>query len=535
MISLYDDEVASKLESDLELRVYTSRLLGRDSSLVLHGGGNTSVKCRVDTPKERDANVLYVKGSGWDLATIESKGFAPVYMKRLLELAKLDRLSDEDMVKFQREAMLDSSAPNPSVEAILHAIIPFKFVDHTHADAVVSITNSKDGVKKIEEIYGDEVLIVPYIMPGFDLAKLVYKMTDGIDWSALKGIVLLNHGLFTFDDSAKISYENTIELVDRATKYIDKHISTIEYEELKPKVDLLELAKIRYEISKAKKSSTIQIFNQSPMALKFSQECDMSVVAPLTPDHSIRTKRVPLLIDGEIKKSLQKYIREYEEYFKRYSKEESMLNSAPNYAILKDRGALAFGKNPKDAKIVEDISNHTFEAIIKAQRLGGYVGLEEEQIFGVEYWSLEQAKLKKSKTNPPLEGKIAFILNAQSNITKSIIDSLREKGATIVLSSNKENRDSTICECVEILSKDGNFDEALESAIKSFGGVDIVVDLESENNFFESFEKLYPFLCYSLEPQYIVDKEIVDIERLESIDREKIVKIFIKEDIAKIL
>ena len=210
LTTLWDNEEASEFKTDLDLRVYTSRLLGRDASLVLHGGGNTSVKSTAVNLFGESEEILYVKGSGWDLATIEAEGFAPVKMDMLLKMAELKELSDTDMVKYQRLAMTNPSAPNPSVEAILHAIIPFKFVDHTHTDAVVTITNTDGGEQKIKELYGDKVLVIPYIMPGFVLAKLVYETTRDVDWSKLEGMVLMNHGLFTFADDAKESYEKTI-------------------------------------------------------------------------------------------------------------------------------------------------------------------------------------------------------------------------------------------------------------------------------------------------------------------------------------
>lgn len=223
MKSLWNEKEVKNIGQDpLALRVYTSRLLGRDTSLVMHGGGNTSVKAKVRDFFGIEQEVLYIKGSGWDLATIEAKGFAAVKMDALLRMAAMKQLTDADMVLQQRAAMLNPHAPNPSVEAILHAIIPYTYVDHSHADAVVAITNTPDGRKKIEGIYGKRVLIVPYVMPGFVLARKVYEMTHGTDWSKYDGIVLLNHGLFTFADSPQESYENHIKLVTKAEKFIQR-------------------------------------------------------------------------------------------------------------------------------------------------------------------------------------------------------------------------------------------------------------------------------------------------------------------------
>ncbi len=197
MKSLWNDKEASGSEGDpLRLRVYTSRLLGREPSLVLHGGGNTSVKTTATTLFGDREDLLYIKGSGWDLATIEAAGFAPVRLQVLTRMAELPRLTDTEMVRAQRAAMTDPGAPTPSVEAILHAIIPFTFVDHTHADAVVAISNTPGGEARIREVYQDRVLVVPYVMPGFVLARKVFELSRGLDWSRYEGMVLLHHGDF---------------------------------------------------------------------------------------------------------------------------------------------------------------------------------------------------------------------------------------------------------------------------------------------------------------------------------------------------
>ena len=214
MNSLWNDEEAARCgPSPLDLRVYTSRLLGRDPSLVLHGGGNTSVKTTVADVFGDRHEVLYVKGSGWDLATIEAAGFAPVRLEPLRRMADLEALSDTEMVRWQRAAMLDPAAPTPSVEAILHAIIPDPFVDHTHADAVVAVSNTPDGERRVRSIYGDGVLIVPYVMPGFVLARRVRELTRTLDWNRCRGLILMHHGVFSFGPDAKTSYQRMIELV----------------------------------------------------------------------------------------------------------------------------------------------------------------------------------------------------------------------------------------------------------------------------------------------------------------------------------
>ncbi len=231
MESLWNDTAAAAADGDpVAQRVYSSQLLGRDPSLVLHGGGNTSVKTQVTNVFGDTEDILYVKGSGWDLATIEREGFAPVRLDALRRMATLETLSDADMVRMQRSAMIDPSAPDPSVEAILHAIIPFTFVDHTHADAVVTLTNTLRGVEILGEVYGEGIFIVPYVMPGFELARKVFTMTRDIDWQQIEGMILLNHGVFTFGNDARSSYERMIGIVTRAEEYLDAHAPLSEAE-----------------------------------------------------------------------------------------------------------------------------------------------------------------------------------------------------------------------------------------------------------------------------------------------------------------
>src|SRR5229473_3842736 len=223
MHSRWQDSDAQKFDGALAQRVYTSRLLGQDHALVLHGGGNTSVKIRERNIFGDEEDILYVKGSGWDLETIEAPGFAPLRLERVLRLATLERLSDAQMVKEPRSAMTDPAAPTPSVETILHALLPDRFVDHTHADALLAITNTADGEQRVREIYGDSVVVLPYVMPGFDLARLAARQFPKDSGPRTVGVVLLNHGFFSFGETARESYERMIELVRRAEDYLRRH------------------------------------------------------------------------------------------------------------------------------------------------------------------------------------------------------------------------------------------------------------------------------------------------------------------------
>src|SRR3989338_4989278 len=418
MKSLWEHREAKACGHDLlKLRVYTSRLLGRESSLVLHGGGNTSVKVLVKDFFGVSQDVLYIKASGWDLAAIERQGFAAVKMDVLKRMAAMKRLTDTQMVREQRAAMLDPNAPNPSVEAILHAIIPHRFVDHTHADAVAAITNTPHGRRRIEELYGKRVLIVPYVMPGFILARKVYEMTRGLDWKTCEGIVLLNHGIFTFADDAKVSYERMITLVSKAENYIRKQKIKIAVRHQKSAVDLSALVRLRQAVSKAQGRAVTARLKNDPRSLGFSGLSNVTTIASrgtLTPDHVIRTKSIPVIVGKDPQKSVMEYVRNYRAHFNRNNRKKVTeghpeqagrveglicLDPAPRWAVWPGQGLVTFGRCRAEADIVSDIVDHTVQAIQWAQGMGGWKVLSEQDIFEMEYWELEQAKLASANAS----------------------------------------------------------------------------------------------------------------------------------------
>lgn len=379
------------------LRVYTSRLLGQEKDLVLQGGGNTSLKVDEMDGDGNRLTALFVKGSGWDLESIEEAGFASLQLDALLELARLEKLADSDMVQRQREAMLNSGDPNPSVEAVLHAIIPFRYVDHTHADAVLAIMNTENGKELIKEIYGDRILIIPYVMPGFKLARMVYEQTRNIDWNRYKGMMLMHHGVFTFSNDAHDSYSRMIEFAARAEAYLQDsgaEIRLAEPQSASP--DSLE--SIRRSVSDIRERSITLNLDQSPDAVGFSNHPDLSQIAtrgPLTPDHSIFAKRIPVILQEDFSESIETYSREYKAYFERNTNgDQARLDPAPRWAVWPGKGLLSFGSNQKEAKTIIDIARHTAKVIQLSEHLGGWRPLTEAEIFEVEYWELEQAKLK---------------------------------------------------------------------------------------------------------------------------------------------
>jgi len=486
MQSLWNDQEAASFGTDpLGQRVYTSRLLGRNPELVLHGGGNTSVKSTEKDFFGDDVELCHVKGSGWDLATIEREGFSPVRMSALLKMAELPTMSDSDMVLQQRAAMTNPNAPAASIEAILHAIIPFKFVDHSHANAISALTCSKDGEARVKEVFGQRVIIVPYVMPGFILAKTVYELINGRDLRAegIDGLVLLKHGLFTFADDAKTSYELHIELVTKAEQYlVGKASLPVNLAESQSAAvsPLLSLAQLRKAVSVKRGFPQIARLLNSESQIGYTRIGSAAQRGPLTPDHSIRTKRIPAVVGEDIAAGVQQYAGDYAEYFKRNAKGETMLDPAPRFVLWQGHGIVAFGDTMKDANIVADIATHTANTIALAEATGGWEPLPEKDIFEIEYWELEQAKLRKGPARKVHQGKVALVTGCAAGIGFAIAESLAEQGAQVVgLDIDKD--------IPEIMAKIGGVgvvvnltnDEATQKAVafavEQFGGIDIVV------------------------------------------------------------
>src|SRR5580700_7966833 len=433
MTSLWNDQDAAHFKTDLEQRVYTSRLLGRDSSLVLHGGGNTSVKLTEPNLFGESVELLYVKGSGWDLASIEAPGFAPVRMDHLLQLSHLPELSDSQMANELRMATVRADAPAPSVEAILHAILPYKFVDHTHSDALASIVNLPSARERLSEIYGDRVVTIPYVMPGFALSRTCAEIFPKAATPNTIGMVLLNHGIFSFGATAKESYERMIQLVDLAEIYLQKHNCwQIAYETTAPTPAQVrfEVATLRNEISTAAGKPMILSVQEEAKFLAFAQRKDLDVIAtrgPATPDHVIRTKRIPLL-----GRDVGAYVQAYTDYFNtnaaRSKRSLQMLDPAPRIVLDPEIGMISVGKTAEEAAIAAELYDHTIDVISRAVVLDAWEPVTPEEAFDVEYWELEQAKLGKTGSTKPLLGEVALVTGAGSGIGKACAEELMQRG-----------------------------------------------------------------------------------------------------------
>jgi rhamnose utilization protein RhaD (predicted bifunctional aldolase and dehydrogenase)/NAD(P)-dependent dehydrogenase (short-subunit alcohol dehydrogenase family) len=486
MKNLWDPAEAAKCRSDLELRVYTSRLLGRDDTLVLHGGGNTSVKVREKNIVGQEEEILYVKGSGWDLETIEVTGFAPVRMAHLLKLAELETLSDPQMVNELAANVTRAGAPAPSVETILHAVIPHKFVDHTHADALLAITNTDEGEARVREIYGEEVLIVPYVMPGFELARECARRIKAEFKPSMIGMVLLKHGIFSFGESAEESYGRMISLVERAENYLKKQ-GAWELPARDPIGHIGRigpiLAMLRQEIARSAGSPVIMSTSSDPKSLAFARASNVGEISqrgPATPDHILRTKRLPM-----VGRDVNQYAAAYREYFASNApgakETKMMLDAAPRVVLDPEFGLTTAGGSAKEAAIARDLYSHTIDVITRAEALGGYRALSEEQLFEFEYWDLEQAKLRRAGKPKVFAGEIACVTGAASGIGKACVEALLERGAAVVgldldaqvatIAGQRADYLGLRCD----LTSEEAIAAALEQSVRQFGGLDILI------------------------------------------------------------
>ena len=508
-----DEEAAAAVASygergvpeDLALRVYTTRLLGSDPRLVLHGGGNTSVKSTAVDLTGETVDVLYVKGSGWDMATIEPPGLPAVQLNPLLGLAALDSLSDEDMVNFQRRNLLDSTSPNPSVETLLHAWVPHTFIDHTHANAALVLTDQPDGEAICRELYGDRMAIVPYIMPGFDLAKACKEISDA--HPEAEGLVLLKHGLFTFGATAREAYTRMIDVVSAAEERIEAGLgaplvaagwpaSTATPEAIAPTIrGLLANAS---DPAEGRFERFVLEFRTGEAILDYAGAADVaefSQVGTVTPDHAIRTKPWPLLLPHPGAGSLDEwtaaaadatrsYREAYVEYFERHNPRhggaKTMLDTSPRVVLVPGVGLFGAGPSASAARAAADLAETTVEVVTAAHRMGGFESISEADLFDIEYWSLEQAKLAGRKEDV-LARHVVAVTGGAGAIGRATAEAFRARGAEVaLLDLGGERLDeaaaATGCLAVPSDVTDAESVElAMRTVARTFGGLDILV------------------------------------------------------------
>ena len=492
------------VNEDVALCVYGTRLIGRNPDLVLHGGGNTSVKTTREDLYGNEETVLCVKGSGWDMAEILPAGLPPVRLSPLQKLKSLESLSDEEMVNCVRSNLLDSTSPTPSVETLSHAFLPHKFINHSHAAAILSVTNQENAEEICYEIFGKKMGIVPYIMPGFELAKRTLEVFE--QDSDVDGLILLNHGIFTFADEAKTSYECMIDAISAAEKTLaNSGKKVFEAVSATPKLkNLSSLAPIIRGVcvSQDEQINTGGIYSRNKFILEFrttdlilefvnGKELERySQAGVATPDHVIRTKNHPLILNLptvnesenyllRTKKLVEAFQEKYDSYFHRQVEskglEKTKLDSIPRVVLVPGLGLFGVGRTHKESVIAADIAESFINTVRGAEAIGRYKSLNESDVFDVEYWSLEQAKLSSSD-NQPLLGNVVAITGGGGTIGNAIADEFSKLGAEVAVldldfAEDKGSYFQLICDVTD----PANVKKAFERICKHFGGLDIVI------------------------------------------------------------
>jgi rhamnose utilization protein RhaD (predicted bifunctional aldolase and dehydrogenase)/NAD(P)-dependent dehydrogenase (short-subunit alcohol dehydrogenase family) len=491
---------------DLALRVYTTRLLGGDPALVLHGGGNTSVKTKAKDLLGDDVDVICVKGSGWDMGDIEPPGLPAVKLQPLRRLLALDKLSDEDMVNYQRINLLDSTAPNPSVETLLHAFLPHKFVDHTHSTAVLALTDQADGETLARDTFGSRMAYVPYTIPGFALAKSVARIYAANP--NVQGLILLRHGIFTFAEDAREAYELMIEMVTLAEDQLKRGKKTIVQANLPARLaSVTEIAPVlrgANALVNDRREGVVKrqilCFRTNEKILRYVNGAELtrySQQGVATPDHTIRTKNWPLIVpapdatrldewEKAVREAVDGFVARYHEYFARNNARvngvKKELDPYPRVILVPGIGLFGLGASAKDAAIAADIAENTVDVVGDAERMSTYRPISEEDQFDVEYWSLEQAKLGKA-AEKRLARRVAVITGGGSGIGAATARAMAREGAEVAVFDRDAQAAQAVAKQIggaalgldtDVTNPD-DVRRDFDAVVERFGGVDIVV------------------------------------------------------------
>ncbi|MDH3346713.1 MAG: bifunctional aldolase/short-chain dehydrogenase [Desulfobulbaceae bacterium] len=498
-----------EIPEDVALRVYTSRIIGKEADLVLHGGGNTSVKTEIKNILGESVEAIFIKGSGWDLSVIEPQGFPALDLNYLRKLRVLEELSDEEMVNQFRTHLLDASSPNPSIETLVHAFLPYKFIDHSHADAIVALTNQEKADEHIQKALGDKAAILPFIMPGFPLAQKTAELFEKNPH--VECIILKNHGIFTFGDDAQSAYDNMIKYVTMAEDYLAeaaKQVEPVERVEIVPPDPAVIMPILRGALNRGLEEEGdgfyLQLRDDAAIREVFDRvdAVELLVSGVLTPDHVIRTKNLPVFLDfswcdteetirNEIETALGEYSKAYETYFTTQVEgkgvSRTMLDTMPRVFMVRGLGLITAGRSMKDVRIAADIAEHTISTKVQGSCIGSYAPLADESIFDMEYWSLEQVKLGTRKM-AHLQSKVALVTGGGGAIAVGIGRQLLKAGACVVLTDVDQERLQRVeqglaaefgSDRLAALHMDVTNELSVENAFRQtatlFGGVDVVV------------------------------------------------------------
>jgi len=509
------DRWGERYGRDLALRAYSSQLIGVEPDLVLHGGGNTSLKALTKNIFDEEIPALFIKGSGIDLATIQPDGFAALDLDPLKRLRNLCALSEADMSNQLWLHRLNPAAPSPSVETLLHVFLPHRFIDHSHADALLCLSNQPEGETLLREAVGDAVTILPYIMPGFPLAMqvaLAFEKRPNVT-----GIIVAHHGLFTFYDDARTAYENHIAIVSACERFLKarrpKCLLTPAYrtEESAGRLAARIAPVLRGLLAKpsgdpdAPHRRLLLDWRADEEVLSFvnSQEAAaLSVAGPLTPDHVTRTKPFALFVAGplpevseglraHLKQAVTDYVARYEAYVSRHTASKSLggsrLDPLPRVVLIPGAGAFCFGRTKREAVVAADITVHTLRIKALAHAMGGYKPASDEHVCELEYWNLQQAKLG-SEADHLLDGQVVLVTGGAGAIGYGIVKTCMEAGAHVVLTDVDSVRLEHVTQRLEAAHGRGKArgvvmdvtDEAsvqagFAEACRHYGGVDVIV------------------------------------------------------------
>jgi len=493
------------------LRVYTARLIGADTALVLHGGGNVSLKATHRTRSGDDIDAVYVKGSGRDLADLEPEELVGLDLTYLRRLRSLELLDDEAMVDEFRMHLLGASAPTPSIETLLHAFLPHRYIDHSHADAVLTITNQPDGVGHVRQVLGERVAVVEYVRPGLELAKAVVDCHESNP--KVEGMVLLNHGLVTFGDDARTSYERHIALVDACERYVEKKCRgrslTPCFEVAERPADLAArvapvlrglIAEPTDDEDQPHERSILE-WRAGDNVLAFVNSAEAKTLAgsgPLTGDHVIHTKLKPLFIENpdwgndtallaQLKEAVEAYRRDYIQYITAHSGQAEKLATSPRVVLLPGAGMFCWCRGKREARITADIAEHTMIAQTRAHFIGAYKALPSNHVYDMECRSAQRRKLG-SRARRPLESQVVVISGGAGAIGAAVAEVCAEAGAHVAVADIDVDRIAPVVRRVEARSGPGTAcgivmdvtDEQSVSAgyadvVRIYGGVDVVV------------------------------------------------------------
>ncbi|MEK4384338.1 bifunctional aldolase/short-chain dehydrogenase [Solibacillus sp. FSL W7-1464] len=504
--NLWDMNTAPPEDSLEELR-YRSNLIGTDRSVCNWGGGNTSFKTRAVDFKGNEVDIMWVKGSGSDLATMREENFSSLLLQDMLELEHRTSMSDEEMVVYLEHCLLTKNYPRPSIETLLHAFIPYKHVDHTHPDAIISICCAPDGQKIADAIWGNRYVWVPYIRPGFTLSKMI---AEGVRNNPNAELVLMEkHGLVVWGNTAQESYNKTIEVINEAEKFIENYsINQVSSALSIPEPSMEEKQNIIHTLLPIVRGAAsfhervVTNIDTSEEVLNFvnSEIAEtLSQVGAACPDHLVHTKRIPLFINwsgdkqtlkDEVLAGITQYIEDYSAYFTKYAEStDKMFNPAPRVILIKGIGMITTGKNRNAAKLSADLYKRAIAVMEGSYKLGGFTSLTEEESFAVEYWPLELYKLSLAPPENEFSRQIALVTGGAGGIGSETCRLFASKGAHVVLADLNIAGAEKVAEEINAMygeevaiavqmdvTDEAQIISAFNTAIERFGGIDILVN-----------------------------------------------------------